>query len=103
MRSQVKRGADVIKLTATGGVLSNTAAGVEQQFFDDELTAIVETGLAIWSGDKDGGTLILRGQSNLLDDVTALEDLERRLLAALRARHERKGRFIERLDAADLG
>jgi len=26
-----------------------------------------------------------------------------RLLAALRARHERKGRFIERLDAADLG
>lgn len=26
-----------------------------------------------------------------------------RLLAALRARHERKGRFLERLDAADLG
>ena len=26
-----------------------------------------------------------------------------RLLAALRVRHERKGRFIERLDAADLG
>ena len=26
-----------------------------------------------------------------------------RLLAALRARHERKGRFIERLDATDLG
>ncbi len=26
-----------------------------------------------------------------------------RLLAALRARHERKDRFIERLDAADLG
>lgn len=44
VRAQVKRGADVIKLTATGGVLSNTAAGVEQQFFDDELAAIVETG-----------------------------------------------------------
>jgi imidazolonepropionase-like amidohydrolase len=43
VRSQVKRGADVIKLTATGGVLSNTAAGTEQQFFDDELRAIVET------------------------------------------------------------
>jgi len=43
VRAQVKRGADVIKLTATGGVLSNTAAGVEQQFFEDELRAIVET------------------------------------------------------------
>lgn len=44
VRAQVKRGADVIKLTATGGVLSNTAAGVEKQFFDDELEAIVQTG-----------------------------------------------------------
>lgn len=43
VRSQVKRGADLIKLTASGGVLSNTAAGLEQQFFDDELKAIVET------------------------------------------------------------
>ncbi len=43
VRAQVKRGADVIKLTATGGVLSNTASGLEQQFFDDELKAIVET------------------------------------------------------------
>ncbi|MBL8765237.1 MAG: amidohydrolase family protein [Phycisphaerae bacterium] len=44
VRAQVKRSADVIKLTATGGVLSNTAAGMEQQFFEDELRAIVETG-----------------------------------------------------------
>lgn len=43
VRSQVKRGADVIKLTATGGVLSATAAGTEQQFTDEELRAIVET------------------------------------------------------------
>ncbi len=43
VRAQVKRGADVIKLTATGGVLSATAAGTEQQFFDDELRAIIET------------------------------------------------------------
>jgi len=44
VRAQVKRGADLIKLTATGGVLSDTAAGVEQQFFADELEAIVSTG-----------------------------------------------------------
>lgn len=43
VRNQVKRGADVIKLTATGGVLSNTGAGLEQQFFEDELKAIVDT------------------------------------------------------------
>jgi imidazolonepropionase-like amidohydrolase len=42
VREQVRRGADHIKLTATGGVLSNTAAGLEQQFFTDELSAIVE-------------------------------------------------------------
>ena len=33
----------MIKLTATGGVLSNTKAGVEQQFFADELGLIVAT------------------------------------------------------------
>lgn len=43
VRKAVKRGADVIKITATGGVLSNTNAGTGQQFFDDELKAIVET------------------------------------------------------------
>ena len=43
VRAQVKRSADVIKLTATGGVLSATAAGTEQQFFADEIVAIVET------------------------------------------------------------
>ncbi len=42
VRDQIRRGADHIKLTATAGVLSNTAAGLEQQFFDDELEAIVE-------------------------------------------------------------
>ncbi len=42
VRELVRAGVDVIKITATGGVLSNTAAGVEQQFFDAELEAIVE-------------------------------------------------------------
>ncbi len=42
VRDQVRRGADHIKLTATAGVLSNTAAGLEQQFFADELEAIME-------------------------------------------------------------
>ena len=43
VREQVWLGADVIKITATGGVLSNTAAGLGQQFSDAELASIVET------------------------------------------------------------
>ncbi|MDX2235723.1 MAG: amidohydrolase family protein [Hyphomonadaceae bacterium] len=43
VRAQVQRGADVIKVTATGGVLSNTRAGLSQQLSDDELKAIAET------------------------------------------------------------
>ena len=42
----------------------------------DELTPqIVETGLATWSGEGRGGSLIVRGQGKLLADVTALESL----------------------------
>ncbi|WP_375205004.1 metal-dependent hydrolase family protein [Hyphococcus sp.] len=47
VREQVRRGADHIKLTATAGVLSNTAAGLEQQFFDDELKAIMDSAHAM--------------------------------------------------------
>tara|TARA_B100001939_G_scaffold347241_1_gene368221 strand:+ start:1850 stop:3166 length:1317 start_codon:yes stop_codon:yes gene_type:complete len=43
VREQIKFGADVIKYVATGGVLSNIAAGTGQQFTDAEQRAIVET------------------------------------------------------------
>lgn len=44
----------------------------------DGLTAkVVEAGLAIWSGEASGGYLIVRGQSKLLEDVSAVQDLER--------------------------
>ena len=41
-RLAIKNGADLIKIAATGGVLSNTNAGTGQQMSDDELVAIVE-------------------------------------------------------------
>ncbi|MDO1558800.1 amidohydrolase family protein [Brevundimonas sp. 2R-24] len=47
VREQVRGGADLIKITATGGVLSNTAAGLGQQFTAEELAAIVETAHAM--------------------------------------------------------
>ena len=45
----------------------------------DELTAqVVQSGLASWSGGKDETkSLVIRGQSHLLDDLRAVEDLER--------------------------
>ncbi len=45
----------------------------------DELASkVVEAGLATWSSEEDDAkTLIVRGRSNLLEDVSAVEDLER--------------------------
>jgi imidazolonepropionase-like amidohydrolase len=41
VRDQVTRGADIIKVIATGGVLSTSATGVGLQFTEEELVAIV--------------------------------------------------------------
>jgi imidazolonepropionase-like amidohydrolase len=43
VRLQVAQGADAIKFAATGGVLSNIRAGIDQQFTTDELRTIIET------------------------------------------------------------
>ncbi len=43
VREAVKYGADVIKITATGGVLSDTNTGTGQQMADDELKEIMDT------------------------------------------------------------
>ncbi|MDX1390450.1 MAG: amidohydrolase family protein, partial [Acidobacteriota bacterium] len=43
VRTQIKHGADVIKVTATGGVLSAGDALTDQQYSYEELRAIVET------------------------------------------------------------
>ncbi len=43
VRQRYKDGADLIKLTATGGVLSLAASGLNPQFTEEELRAVVET------------------------------------------------------------
>lgn len=43
VRQRYKEGADLIKLTATGGVLSLATNGQNPQFTDEELRAVVET------------------------------------------------------------
>ena len=43
VRARYKEGADLIKVTATGGVLSQARSGQNAQFTEDELRAIVST------------------------------------------------------------
>lgn len=80
VRDLVKRGADVIKITATGGVLSNTAAGVGQQLTDDELKAIVETArslgrkVAAHAHDSGGVNAALRAGVNSIEHGSYLND-----------------------------
>jgi heat-inducible transcriptional repressor len=67
----------------------------------DALTRrVVEAGLATWGGGP-GSSLIVRGQARLLEDVTALADLEniRRLFESL----ERGESFMRLLDLAGAG
>ncbi len=46
-RHAVKYGADLIKVTATGGVLSDAATGLEAQMTDEELAEIVRAARAV--------------------------------------------------------
>ncbi|PNG25760.1 heat-inducible transcriptional repressor HrcA [Methylocella silvestris] len=68
-----------------------------------ELTArLVDAGLASWADSSGGGPqLIVRGQANLLQDLTAIEDLER--IRLLFADLETKKDVIDLLSRADSG
>ena len=69
----------------------------------DELTTrVVESGLATWAGGGDVGSLIVRGQANLLDDVHAVSDLEhiRTLFATLETK-ETMLRVLSMVDTAE--
>ena len=76
----------------------------EQKTELDELSRrVVAAGLATWagSGSQDGGQLIVRGQAKLLEDVTALSDLER--VRALFEALETKETMLRLLDATGQG
>lgn len=80
VRELVKQGAEVIKITATGGVLSNTAAGVGQQLTDDEMEAIVETAnslgrkVAAHAHAADGINAALRAGVHSIEHGSYLDD-----------------------------
>ena len=67
----------------SGRTLEEARSLIQREFDEhsaqlDQLTKqVVEAGLATWAGGKEDGMLIVRGQANLLNDVTVLGDLER--------------------------
>ena len=68
----------------------------------DVLTSkLVAAGLASWAGGDKDSALIVRGQANLLDDVTALADLER--LRTLFEMLETRETILRLLDASKQG
>ena len=69
----------------------------------DQLTAkVVKSGIAIWAGSKTSNpSLIVSGQANLLDNVTAMEDMER--IRHLFEDLENKKELVNMLDLARDG
>ena len=66
---------------------------------DSLSSRVVEQGLATWGGEGAARTLIVRGQAQLLEEVSGLEDLERirHLFSAL----ERKEALLSLLDLTE--
>jgi imidazolonepropionase-like amidohydrolase len=85
VRAQVKRGADVIKVAVTGGVLSRGAGGTEQQLFQDEIEAVVETAhllgrkVAAHAHGTKGINAALRAGADSIEHGTFLDDDSTRL------------------------
>jgi imidazolonepropionase-like amidohydrolase len=80
VRYQHKYGADLIKFTATAGVLSITAAGDVQQFSDAEMRAIVDTAhmlgmkVAAHAHNKAGLDAAIRAGVDSIEHGTWLDD-----------------------------
>ena len=85
VRLQVRSGADIIKITATGGVLSNTAAGLAQQFSEDELAAIVASAhrmgrqVTAHAHGGDGINAFLKAGGDSIEHGTYLDEESMRL------------------------
>jgi len=93
VRQQIKLGADVIKLTATGGVLSPVSTGTGQHFTDEELKAIITTAhslgrkAAAHAHGTDGINAALRAGVDSIDHGTYLDDESIKLFKQTGAYH----------------
>lgn len=73
-----------------------------QQELDGLTANLIEAGLASWAGEEEARQLIVRGQANLLEDLKAVEDLERiRLLFADLETQREVGDLLARAEGAE--
>ncbi len=93
VRTQVRRGVDVIKIATTGGVNSRIGAGLGAQMLDDEAKAIVETArlygkkVAVHAHGADGINMALSAGAASIEHGTMLDDESVRLF-------KRSGAFL---------
>lgn len=80
VRQRYKDGADLIKITATGGVLSVAKSGSNPQFMEDEIKAIVETAkdygyrVAVHAHGAEGMKRAIRAGVNSIEHGTYMDD-----------------------------
>ena len=106
--SALTEAANYLNANARGLSMAEARDRIEKQLATarnelDELTQkVVKAGLAEWSGTLDDRkSLIVRGQSNLLKDLTAVEDLER--IRQLFDDLESKRELLQLLGLAETG
>lgn len=104
--SSLVEASNYLSARLVGRTIGEAALEIRRELTDqraelDELTSkVVEQGLATWGGAGKSSALIVRGQAQLLDDVNAIEDLERirQLFGAL----ETKESLLSLLDLAEI-
>jgi imidazolonepropionase-like amidohydrolase len=80
VRARYKEGADLIKITATGGVLSQASSGQNAQFTDEELKAIAATAkdygfrVAVHAHGLEGIKRALRAGLDSIEHGTYMDD-----------------------------
>jgi imidazolonepropionase-like amidohydrolase len=80
VRQRYKEGADLIKITATGGVLSVAKSGMNAQFKDEELAAIVSTAkdygftVAVHAHGKEGMERAIKAGVNSIEHGTFMDN-----------------------------
>lgn len=107
--SSLEQAANFLNARLGGKTLQQVRCEMADQHLADEkeldavASGLVEKGIAVWSGDRNKsegirGSLIVSGQSKLLDNISAQDDLERvkDLLEAL----ESKRAVVDLLDQA---
>nr|WP_283630979.1 amidohydrolase family protein [Alteromonas macleodii] len=86
VRTRYQDGADLIKITATGGVLSVAKSGQNPQFMADELEAIVETAkdygmtVAVHAHGKEGMKRAIEAGVDSIEHGTYMDDEIRNLM-----------------------